>query len=156
MLRRVLSPGLRYLRCALVYDALICAHVEQLQPWLLGYAVLYNLIPLLRWVQLPKQTKEVEARNSRRKEWATYMRSIKGGQTGGKAVQKELLLRMESKLRAAEQVRDEYLRKSAMGGQVSDSDIAYSTGVEEDPEAIRMKRFDERLKKTAQQASSDR
>jgi len=53
-------------------------------PFLLGYAILYNVIPLLRLVWIKGQNESIRKRNSRRRRWRTAL------QVGGAKIRRKL------------------------------------------------------------------
>lgn len=56
--------------------------VQRTYPLILSYAVLYNAIPLVRYVRLKRRNKRILQRNSDRKRWAARLRSAAGDAKG--------------------------------------------------------------------------
>jgi len=53
--------------------------VQQFFPLLLGYAVLFNAIPLVRNFWIKRENSEIRARNATRRRWKTVLESKAGG-----------------------------------------------------------------------------
>jgi len=107
------------------------ALVGKLFPVLLGYAVLYNIIPVVRGFLQEKQNNEIASRNKRRQNWAMFLQS------------KNVMI--ARKLAAAAEAR----RKESLSMRsVTDKDVFYSTS---EPESRGEERllddFDQRLKR---------
>jgi len=56
--------------------------VQRTYPLILSYAVLYNAIPLVRYVKLKGRNERIRRRNSDRKRWTARLRSAAGGVGG--------------------------------------------------------------------------
>eukprot|EP00956_Cyclotella_meneghiniana_P032354 scaffold88502_cov38-Cyclotella_meneghiniana.AAC.2 len=52
--------------------------VQQFFPLLLGYAVLFNVIPLVRNIILQRKNEQIRQRNEKRKRWKTYLEEKAG------------------------------------------------------------------------------
>lgn len=52
--------------------------VQSLYPLLLAYAVLFNVIPLVRNFWIQQQNNQISSRNARRRQWATFLASAAG------------------------------------------------------------------------------
>eukprot|EP00956_Cyclotella_meneghiniana_P000760 scaffold816_cov43-Cyclotella_meneghiniana.AAC.10 len=52
--------------------------VQQFFPLLLGYAVLFNVIPLVRNIIIQRKNEQIRHRNERRKRWKTYLEEKAG------------------------------------------------------------------------------
>ena len=88
--------------------------VQSGYPFLLTYAILFNVVPLLRNVYNGRLNGEIEKRNSSRRKWLTY---LKGG--GGS---------LKRKLNAAK-ARGQKMRR--LGGKVDRIYDTSSTGIED-------------------------
>eukprot|EP01041_Mallomonas_annulata_P007375 gene7375-15062_t len=86
------------------------ALVSKLMPFLMTYAILYNVIPLVRGIQLKKRNEDIEQRNVNRKRWSKFLKS------GDQAISRKLL--------AANNVQNDL--KMSMK-RVIDEDMVYST-----------------------------
>jgi len=100
-------------------------------PLLLAYAVLYNAIPIFRYLYIQKANGEVDLRNSARRRWLTRVKE--GGAKVGR------------KLKAAKSMRQKMRR---LGGK---EDMAYDTSadfgdVQKKKEMESLKNFDDLLK----------
>jgi hypothetical protein len=47
--------------------------IQTLYPLLLGYAVLFNVIPLARNLWIQQQNAQIQARNKKRRQWANFL-----------------------------------------------------------------------------------
>jgi len=52
--------------------------VQSAFPLLLGYAILYNIIPAARFAWIGKQNEEIRQRNQSRRQWLTAIRASRG------------------------------------------------------------------------------
>jgi len=119
------SPAMAGVQLPGIYGA-----VQGGYPLLLAYAVLYNAIPLVRFILTKKANADIESRNSARRRWLTVLKE------GGSKVKR--------KLRSAASMRQKMRR---LGGKV---DVVYDTtsdfaDVSTDKAKEDMKRFDELL-----------
>jgi hypothetical protein len=118
--------------------------LKNLQPWLLGYAILYNAVPLFRSQRLQKINADIDERNKRREQWLNYINSPDTSLT--------------RKINAAHVLaaRAKELGEGADSKRIKESDIAYSTVNEQDiKENELLVRFDRNLKwKTTQNDTS--
>ncbi|KAL7578933.1 hypothetical protein ACA910_006905 [Epithemia clementina (nom. ined.)] len=83
--------------------------VQGLYPVLLGYAVLFNVIPLVRNVWIQQQNTQIRQRNERRRKWKHALElaleeSSKGGSRGGSSTRPSWTARLRRKLAAAQRM----------------------------------------------------
>jgi hypothetical protein len=83
--------------------------VQTLYPFLLGYAVLFNILPVLRNVYIKSQNNAIRTRNERRRSWRTAMAGAISSSN-----------RIAEKLKSAQQFQTK-MRK------INSSDVVYDT-----------------------------
>mmetsp|Transcript_54416 Transcript_54416/g.80773 ORF Transcript_54416/g.80773 Transcript_54416/m.80773 type:complete len:648 (-) Transcript_54416:400-2343(-) len=108
--------------------------VQAFYPLLLGYAVLFNAIPLVRSFWIKSENEKIQKRNQIRRSWNTVLQAASGG--AGK---------LSKKLKAARQYGSKLRRLGA-----SKDDIVFDTKqdvieMKENKEADAMKEFDKML-----------
>lgn len=88
--------------------------VQSAYPWLLGYAVLYNLIPLGRKVWVDAQNEGIQRRNRRRRQWRTRVLSATVG-------------RLANKLKQAKKMSETLKQKRLGSGGTGDNEVIFDT-----------------------------
>lgn len=102
-------------------------------PLLLAYAILFNAIPIARYVYTEKKNAEINARNSARRKWKTYL------EVGGS--------KLKRKLSAARNFKQK-IRKLGKGGEKTVFDTRMNVEeVTQERQKADMKKFDELLGK---------
>jgi len=101
--------------------------VQPIYPVLLAYALLFNIIPIVRYFSLEKKNAEIAERNSARRKWVTYL------QAGGSRVRR--------KLEAAKSMRQKMRR---LGGRFGEKNV-YDT--RENIEELQRKKAEDDLKR---------
>lgn len=109
--------------------------VQQFFPFLLGYAVLFNVIPLVRNFSIQRKNEQIRQRNQRRRTWKEFLENKAGG--------------IKRKLVAASRM-GQRLKQLGSGSR----DIVFDTRkefaeVEMKREAEAMDKFDELLEKSS-------
>lgn len=102
-------------------------------PLLLAYAVLYNAIPLARWLLIQRQNKDIRERNENRRLWERRWKNV----------QNDRVPKLAKALKGI--VREGGI---AVDGRITDSDIVYSTSkdMSEIAESQSLEDFDKKLK----------
>lgn len=128
--------GALYLGKALASPALasvqlsgIFGVVQAGYPFLLMYAILFNIIPLARYFYVEKKNAEIKQRNSARRKWLTYL------EVGGSKVRR--------KLEAAKSLKKK-MRRLSNEERVYDTKNTFDS-LAADKEKEAMARFDEKL-----------
>ena len=121
------SPAMVNVRLAGVFGL-----VQAGYPLLVGYALLFNAIPAVRYFYNQKKNDEISKRNSARRKWKTYM------EVGGS--------KMKRKLEAAKTLRQQMRR---LGGESGEGSV-YDTRkqfeeIAKSKEQDEMKKFDDLL-----------
>ena len=105
--------------------------------------MLYNAMPVVRFVFIKKENEEIRLRDSRRQEWSDYLQRLAASDEGSR------------KLKAANNIRRELQGKGALGRilRAGSRSIIYSTK-ESSEEAVQncerkaLKSFDEKLNRS--------
>ena len=121
------SPSLAGVRLAGMFGLIQTGY-----PLLLGYAILFNLVPAARYFATERKNAEISKRNSARRKWKKYL------EVGG--------VKVRRKLQAATSLKQKMRRLGGNDGEgvVYDTNASFEKVIE-NKEKADMKRFDELL-----------